>query len=151
MYFFVWLIQSVMPFVRCSGPPSRPAFRVSIVDDDHVAEDNSEAGSLEGASPNSQSETAHARRVSGGDTDAASRPSRKRNAGPKGMKSIVPGMTVGEVRILLNQLWRTRWVVKPEYMLTNGMTVGEFCLKYALGLLAQRKQKTAKPKRPKAL
>lgn len=66
---------------------------------------------------------------------------------PSGVDSIVEGMTYGEVRISLNQMWRTRWVVKPEYMLQSGVTVGEFSMKYVLALLARRKRKAARPKR----
>lgn len=64
--------------------------------------------------------------------------------------SIVEGMSYGQVRVGLNQIWRTRWQVKPKYMLQNGMTVGEFTLKYVLALLSQRKRKAARPRRQEA-
>ena len=73
---------------------------------------------------------------------------RKSNNGKgKSMDSIVPGMSVGEVRICLNQIWRTRSVIKPMYVLKNGMTVGDFSLQYVLAVLDKRKRKAARPTR----
>jgi hypothetical protein len=56
---------------------------------------------------------------------------------PKGRQSsTIPGLSVGDVRKCFNQIRRAvsnGCEVKPEHLLWNGMSCGDFALKYVIG------------------
>lgn len=136
-----------MPRVRVSGvafrqqPPARRDAELIVNDDEAV--DEADGGGSTVASEVGRARSTAATRSA--ESVAAPRKRKGRAVPASSQKSIVEGMTYGEVRISLNQIWRTRWVVKPQYMLQNGMTVGEFSMKYVIALLQQRKHKVARP------
>lgn len=52
--------------------------------------------------------------------------------------SIVPGLTVGQMRVCLAQIRATQDFIQPQSILANNQSAGWFALKYVIAILEQR-------------